>query len=166
MTSTPSTVFSRTNDFGPRRREAPGRSFIASRKAAASAAEQKGAENTNISVRVLSPGKDGDGPGMGPNAGRGKGYAPGTQRIHDVVAILRANDVSVVGFQEKPRLEDARSNWVSTGIYILEPDTFDRIPKDTAWSIERSFLATTAARISWVVVCRLKRVRPQLGQAT
>ena len=26
----------------------------------ASAAEQKGAENTNISVRVLSPGKDGD----------------------------------------------------------------------------------------------------------
>ena len=28
--------------------------------AAASAAEQKGAENTNISVRVLSPGKDGD----------------------------------------------------------------------------------------------------------
>ena len=25
------------------------------------------------------------------------------------------------------------------GIYVLEPDTFDRIPEGIAWSIERSF---------------------------
>lgn len=34
------------------------------------------------------------------NAGKGKGYAPGVQRIHDVARILEANRVSVVGFQE------------------------------------------------------------------
>jgi hypothetical protein len=34
------------------------------------------------------------------SAGKGKGYASGTSRIHDVEKILKANNVSVVGFQE------------------------------------------------------------------
>lgn len=34
------------------------------------------------------------------SAGKSKGYAPGTARIHDVVRILDANRVGVVGFQE------------------------------------------------------------------
>ena len=29
---------------------------------------------------------------------------------------------------------------------MLEPDTFDRIPKDTAWSIERSFFPSLIER--------------------
>lgn len=33
-------------------------------------------------------------------AGKGKGYAPGPARIHDVANILKANAVEVVGFQE------------------------------------------------------------------
>ena len=64
--------------------------------AAASAAEQKGAENTNISVRVLSPGKDGDVTQSnsvdssakagnlnlaGQNATQGQGGSGGTQAI-------------------------------------------------------------------------------------
>ncbi len=42
-------------------------------------------------------------------------------------------------FIEKPKPEQVTCNTINAGIYILEPDTFDRIPKDTAWSIERSF---------------------------
>jgi hypothetical protein len=34
------------------------------------------------------------------SAGKGKGYASGISRIHDVERILKANNVSVVGFQE------------------------------------------------------------------
>lgn len=34
------------------------------------------------------------------SAGKGKGYASGTSRMHDVEKILKANNVSVVGFQE------------------------------------------------------------------
>lgn len=33
-------------------------------------------------------------------AGKGKGYAPGPERMQDVARILKANDVSVVGLQE------------------------------------------------------------------
>ncbi len=42
-------------------------------------------------------------------------------------------------FLEKPRPEEITCNTINAGIYVLEPDTFDRIPRGTAWSIERSF---------------------------
>jgi len=42
-------------------------------------------------------------------------------------------------FIEKPKPEEITTNYINAGIYVLEPDTFDRIPKDTPWSIERSF---------------------------
>lgn len=42
-------------------------------------------------------------------------------------------------FLEKPTPDDITCNTINAGIYVLEPSTFDRIPKDTAWSIERSF---------------------------
>ena len=35
---------------------------------------------------------------------------------------------------------------INAGIYVLEPDTFDRIPKDTPWSIERSFFPSFIER--------------------
>ena len=35
---------------------------------------------------------------------------------------------------------------INAGIYVLEPDTFDRIPKDTPWSIERSFFPSLIER--------------------
>src|SRR5262249_60982186 len=35
---------------------------------------------------------------------------------------------------------------INAGIYVLEPDTFDRIPKDTPWSIERSFFPSLIDR--------------------
>ena len=42
-------------------------------------------------------------------------------------------------FLEKPNADEITCDTINAGIYVLEPDTFDRIPKDTPWSIERSF---------------------------
>ena len=49
-------------------------------------------------------------------------------------------------FLEKPGEDEITCNTINAGIYILEPDTFDRIPKETAWSIERSFFPSLIER--------------------
>jgi mannose-1-phosphate guanylyltransferase len=49
-------------------------------------------------------------------------------------------------FLEKPKAEEITCNTINAGIYVLEPDTFDRIPKDTPWSIERSFFPSLIER--------------------
>src|ERR687887_743469 len=49
-------------------------------------------------------------------------------------------------FLEKPKPEEITCNTINAGIYVLEPDTFDRIPRDTAWSIERSFFPSLVER--------------------
>src|SRR5205809_1079574 len=55
---------------------------------------------------------------------------------------------NVKRFLEKPGPNDSTSssNMINAGIYVLEPDTFDRIPKDTPWSIERSFFPSLVER--------------------
>jgi len=40
-------------------------------------------------------------------------------------------DGNVRRFLEKPKPEEITCNTINAGIYILEPDTFDRIPKNT-----------------------------------
>ena len=55
-------------------------------------------------------------------------------------------DGNVRRFLEKPKPEQITCNTINAGIYVLEPDTFDRIPKDTAWSIERSFFPSLVER--------------------
>jgi NDP-sugar pyrophosphorylase family protein len=49
-------------------------------------------------------------------------------------------------FLEKPNADEITCDTINAGIYILEPDTFDRIPKDTPWSIERSFFPSLIER--------------------
>src|SRR6476660_2099243 len=49
-------------------------------------------------------------------------------------------------FLEKPNPDEITCDTINAGIYILEPDTFDRIPKDTPWSIERSFFPSLIER--------------------
>ena len=46
---------------------------------------------------------------------------------------------NVSRFLEKPGEDEITCNTINAGIYVLEPDTFDRIPENVAWSIERSF---------------------------
>ncbi len=53
---------------------------------------------------------------------------------------------NVQRFLEKPGEDEITCNTINAGIYVLEPDTFNRIPKDTAWSIERSFFPSLIER--------------------
>jgi NDP-sugar pyrophosphorylase family protein len=49
-------------------------------------------------------------------------------------------------FLEKPDPHQITTDTINAGIYILEPDTFDRIPSDQPWSIERSFFPSLIER--------------------
>src|SRR5215212_15958 len=53
---------------------------------------------------------------------------------------------NITRFLEKPKPEEITTNNINAGIYILEPDTFDRIPQDVAWSIERSYFPSLIER--------------------
>jgi NDP-sugar pyrophosphorylase family protein len=55
-------------------------------------------------------------------------------------------DGNIQRFLEKPRPEEITTNNINAGIYVLEPDTFDRIPSDVAWSIERSYFPSLIER--------------------
>jgi NDP-sugar pyrophosphorylase family protein len=55
-------------------------------------------------------------------------------------------DGNIRRFLEKPKFEEITTNHINAGIYVLEPDTFDRIPKDVAWSIERSYFPSLVER--------------------
>lgn len=49
-------------------------------------------------------------------------------------------------FQEKPSMEEARSNLVNTGIYIFEPEVLDRIPEGTAYDIGSQLFPSLVAQ--------------------
>ena len=53
---------------------------------------------------------------------------------------------NVLRFLEKPNPDEITCDTINAGIYILEPDTFDRIPVETQWSIERSFFPSLIER--------------------
>ncbi len=52
---------------------------------------------------------------------------------------------NVLRFLEKPAAADIRTNTINAGIYVLEPDTLDRIPPDTPFSIERGYFPSLVA---------------------
>ena len=45
----------------------------------------------------------------------------------------------IVAFREKPEPGEISCDTINAGLYVLEPDTLDRIPENTNWSIERSY---------------------------
>ncbi len=55
-------------------------------------------------------------------------------------------DGNIRRFLEKPKPDEITCDTINAGIYVLEPDTFDRIPRDTPWSIERSFFPSLIER--------------------
>jgi mannose-1-phosphate guanylyltransferase len=48
-------------------------------------------------------------------------------------------DGNVERFVEKPNPDEIRCDTINAGIYVLETETLDRIPKDTVYSIERGY---------------------------
>jgi mannose-1-phosphate guanylyltransferase len=55
-------------------------------------------------------------------------------------------DANVRRFLEKPDPHQITCNTINAGIYVLEPDTFDRIPPDAPYSIERSYFPSLIER--------------------
>lgn len=55
-------------------------------------------------------------------------------------------DGRVRRFLEKPNPDEITCDTINAGIYVLEPDTFDRIPKDVAYSIERAYFPSLIER--------------------
>ncbi len=55
-------------------------------------------------------------------------------------------DANIQRFLEKPGEDQITTNHINAGIYVLEPDTFDRIPSDVPWSIERSYFPSLVER--------------------
>ena len=49
-------------------------------------------------------------------------------------------------FLEKPNPDEVTTNNINAGIYVLEPDTFDRIPSNVPWSIVRSYVPSLIER--------------------
>ena len=55
-------------------------------------------------------------------------------------------DGTVRRFVEKPSPDEITTNHINAGIYVLEPETFDRIPSERSWSIERSYFPSLVER--------------------
>ena len=53
---------------------------------------------------------------------------------------------NILRFLEKPKPEEITTDRINAGIYVLEPDTFDRIPSEVSWSIERSYFPSLIER--------------------
>ncbi len=52
----------------------------------------------------------------------------------------------ITGFQEKPSNEEALSKFISTGIYVLEPEIFDHIPATGDYGFGRQLFPTLVAK--------------------
>lgn len=72
----------------------------------------------------------------------------GLKRVKDVshfgVALLD-NQGFIKGFQEKPKAQDALSDLASTGIYILEPEVFEHMPKSGDYGFGRQLFPKLVA---------------------
>ncbi len=53
---------------------------------------------------------------------------------------------NVLRFVEKPDPSQITTNLINAGIYVLEPDTFDRIPANEPYSIERAYFPSLVER--------------------
>jgi mannose-1-phosphate guanylyltransferase len=55
-------------------------------------------------------------------------------------------DGNVQRFLEKPRADEITTNHINAGIYVLEPETFDRMPIGVPCSIEREYFPSLVER--------------------
>jgi len=56
-------------------------------------------------------------------------------KVSSYGVVVSDKDGRITQFQEKPSQEEALSNFVSTGIYIFEPEILDLIPENTVFDI-------------------------------
>ncbi len=51
------------------------------------------------------------------------------KEVSEFGVVIRDDDGRITGFQEKPRQEDAKSDLVNAGIYVIEPEVLKLIPQ-------------------------------------
>jgi mannose-1-phosphate guanylyltransferase len=56
-------------------------------------------------------------------------------KVESYGVVVSDKEGRITAFQEKPKAEDALSNFVSTGIYIFEPEILDMIPSGVTFDI-------------------------------
>lgn len=49
--------------------------------------------------------------------------------VSDFGVVLQDGEGRITGFQEKPKQEEARSNLVNAGVYVIEPEIFEMTPE-------------------------------------
>ena len=57
------------------------------------------------------------------------------QEVSSYGVVVADREGRIRSFQEKPAQHEARSNWISTGIYIFEPAVLDLIPSNEIYDI-------------------------------
>ena len=62
------------------------------------------------------------------------------EKLPNYGVVVSDEDGNITSFQEKPSIEDAKSNLVNTGIYIFEPEIIDLIPENTEYDIGSQLL--------------------------
>ncbi|CAA6811973.1 MAG: Mannose-1-phosphate guanylyltransferase (EC), partial [uncultured Sulfurovum sp.] len=55
--------------------------------------------------------------------------------VYKYGVVVTDENQKVLSFQEKPKVEEAKSNIINTGIYIFDPKVFDYIPEDGEFDI-------------------------------
>jgi mannose-1-phosphate guanylyltransferase len=86
-------------------------------------------------------------------------------RVSDYGVVVCDDDWRITSFQEKPAVEEARSNLVNTGIYIFEPEVLDLIPSRQEYDIGSELFPQIVAKgmpfyaihepFNWVDIGRL-----------
>ena len=62
------------------------------------------------------------------------------------------DDGRVLGFVEKPPIDEAPTNWINAGTYVFEPSVLDRIDDDRKVSVEReTFPKLVESKSLWAV---------------
>jgi len=82
--------------------------------------------------------------------------------VYKYGVVVTDENNKVLSFQEKPKVEEAKSNIINTGIYIFNPEVFDYIPDDGEFDIGGELLPllvekgepfyATAPKFQWVDV--------------
>ena len=57
------------------------------------------------------------------------------EEVYKYGVVVTNDQNHVLSFQEKPKIEEAKSNIINTGIYIFNPEVFDYIPDDGEFDI-------------------------------
>ena len=67
-------------------------------------------------------------------------------KVSSYGVVVSDADGRITAFQEKPAVDEARSNFISTGIYIFEPEVLELIPSGVAFDIGADLFPLLAER--------------------